>query len=701
MLESAARLNAQTVTVDPATLTLGYMNWLPMAGDASGYGGTGGGSWGLADLQASFSGTTLTLSPNINTYVPGNPYWVNANGSGANRMDANIYNEATGTYVGTTLTFNYNVVANTLASGYSAQAFIKDFAPDYSSVTQTTAALTPGAGSVSLLTSANAGDHIQYGFEMFGPNANPATVAALGTVVIAPATVVIAAGPTNLLSNAGFEADPPGENQSVPGWTSYGPNVYSETGATIAHDGVNYLKIYQDLGNGSVNFGGVYQDYISGPGATCSADGRAYMLSTDKLAGQNAVWIEVTFRDANANVLALYRSAIVTTNSVAKGIFPVNTWMDLPVTNQYNPITYVITNTVTHLTAPAGTCFVRYQLLLQGDGKGSGGSIYFDDCSLHSGNGSAYGNWNIVWSDEFNGTTINPNIWTYDIGNGGSNPGWGNNELEYYTSRTNNVYEAGGRLHIVAQQESYGGMNYTSARLKSQGLFSCKTGRIEWRAKLPQGVGCWPALWLLGTNISSIGWPGCGEIDVMENNGSSPGTVQGSLHSGSDETGYYNFISGAANTAFHTYTLDWTTNAILFYVDGHLYESQTGWSSSIGNYPFPFDQPFFFIMNLAIGGSFVGNPSSSSINGGTTFPAEMQVDYVRIYNQTAPLKLSANQTGATIMLNWPTNIVCHLQMLAPAASGLQTTNWTDLPTTSGPAYVAPTNGRAFYRLQSP
>ncbi len=289
MLESAARLNAQTVTVDPATLTLGYMNWLPMAGDASGYGGTGGGSWGLADLQASFSGTTLTLSPNINTYVPGNPYWVNANGSGANRMDANIYNEATGTYVGTTLTFNYNVVANTLASGYSAQAFIKDFAPDYSSVTQTTAALTPGAGSVSLLTSANAGDHIQYGFEMFGPNANPATVAALGTVVIAPATVAITAGPTNLLSNAGFEADPPGENQSVPGWTSYGPNVYSETGATIAHDGVNYLKIYQDLGNGSVNFGGVYQDYISGPGATCSADGRAYMLSTDKLAGQNAV----------------------------------------------------------------------------------------------------------------------------------------------------------------------------------------------------------------------------------------------------------------------------------------------------------------------------------------------------------------------------------------------------------------------------
>ena len=157
MLGAAAGVNSQTVTVDPGALTLGYMNWSPMPGDASGYGGTGGGVWGLADLQANFSGSILTLQPNTNTYVPGNNYWVNADGSGANRMDANIYNETTGSYVGTTLTFNYTVTANTLSSPYSSQAFIKDFAPDYSSFTAATAPLTVGAGSISLLTSTNAG----------------------------------------------------------------------------------------------------------------------------------------------------------------------------------------------------------------------------------------------------------------------------------------------------------------------------------------------------------------------------------------------------------------------------------------------------------------------------------------------------------------------------------------------------------------
>jgi hypothetical protein len=179
-------LNAQTVTVDPTTLTLGFMNWSPVAGNAPGYGGSGGGGWGVSDLRATFSGSTLTLLPNINVYNPTDHYWVNADGSGANNMDANIYNETAGTYVSTTLTFNFDVLANTLASPYTSVAFIKDFAPDYSSFTESSAALTPGLGSISLLTSANAGDHVQYGFETFGPDANPATVSALGSVIIAP-----------------------------------------------------------------------------------------------------------------------------------------------------------------------------------------------------------------------------------------------------------------------------------------------------------------------------------------------------------------------------------------------------------------------------------------------------------------------------------------------------------------------------------
>jgi PEP-CTERM motif-containing protein len=183
---TAVQANAQTVTVDPTTLTLGFMNWSPAPGDAAGYGGSGNSTWALSALPATFSGSTLTLAPNVNVYAPGVPYWVNADGSGANIMDANVYNETAGTYVGTTLTFQYDVLANTLVSPYTSIAFIKDFAPDYSSFVETTANLTPGLGSISLLTSANAGDHIQYGFETDGPDANPATVAALGTVVIGP-----------------------------------------------------------------------------------------------------------------------------------------------------------------------------------------------------------------------------------------------------------------------------------------------------------------------------------------------------------------------------------------------------------------------------------------------------------------------------------------------------------------------------------
>jgi hypothetical protein len=184
---AAVHLNAQTVTVDPTTLTLGYMNWSPVAGNAPGYGGTGSSGWGLSDLQATFSGSTLTLSPNVNVYNASDPYWVNADGSGANNMDANIYNETTGTYVNTLLTFQYYVLADTLVNSYTSVAFVKDFAPDYSSFTEFSLTLTPGLWSVGLHTSANAGDHIQYGFETVGPDANPATVAALGSVIIGPA----------------------------------------------------------------------------------------------------------------------------------------------------------------------------------------------------------------------------------------------------------------------------------------------------------------------------------------------------------------------------------------------------------------------------------------------------------------------------------------------------------------------------------
>jgi beta-glucanase (GH16 family) len=495
---------------------------------------------------------------------------------------------------------------------------------------------------------------------------------------------------SDILVNAGFEAD--GPKTSVVGWMTYGPNVYSESSPTLPRSGTNYLKVYQEF-NGAVNYTGVYQDNLSGPGAVYAADGWADTLSSDVLAGQNAAWIEVTFRDVSGNVLSLYRSAPITTNVIATGAFPKSTWIDLAVTNQYDPGSFAITNYTTALVAPAGTSYVRYQITFQGDAAKSGGSVYFDDLNLTQTGGETQGNWNIVWSDEFNGTSINTKTWTYDTGNGG----WGNNELEYYTSSRQNSYVSNGYLHIVALQQSMGGSSYTSARMKTEGLFSATYGRFEWRASLPAGVGFWPALWMLGTNINGIGWPECGEIDVVENNGSALTNVQGSLHSGSDETQIYT-LPGGSVTNFHNYLLEWSTNAISWYVDGVRYETQTGWSDSDGSYPFPFNQPFFIIMNIAVGGNYLGNPTTSNINANSSFPGQMLVDYVRLYSLTAPLELTAGTSGGQLSLTWPTNIVCHLESATDLSGGA---NWTNVTAAASPFSVNSLSTGAFYRLASP
>ena len=506
----------------------------------------------------------------------------------------------------------------------------------------------------------------------------------------------------NILSDPGFEADPGGQTQTIVGWTRFGRssgNTFGETGLP-ARTGMNYFKVFSAF-DGVTNYSGIFQDNPSAAGAVYSASGWAFTSASDMLAGHNLGWIEVTFRDPNEAILALYRSVLVATNLIGTSAFPKNTWVNLAVSNQYDPTTLQITNTSANLAAPAGTSFVRYQVTFEGDPNNSGGSLYFDDLGLTQTGGTpvAPTQWNIVWSDEFNGTNINPKVWTFDLGN---NNGWGNNELEYYTANARNAYVSNGLLHIAALKESTNGFAYTSARMKTEGLFSRTYGRFEFRAKLPAGHGFWPALWLLGTNITSIGWPACGEIDVVENNGTNTSMVQGSLHSGSDETAIYTLPNGGSVTNFHTYTLDWSPGAIKWFVDGDLnyYETQTSWSSSTGAFPAPFDEPFFIIMNLAVGGNYVGNPSIPVINT-STFPAEMQVDYVRIYSRTAPLQISATATSSYLTLNWPSNIVCHLQS-QDASSGLST-NWVNLPVTGGPFAMPlrPTNAGVFYRLVSP
>jgi len=506
----------------------------------------------------------------------------------------------------------------------------------------------------------------------------------------------------NILTNSGFET------ASLAGWTPFGANNYSQSGG-VAHGGVNYCKVYGQF-NGATNYTGIYQDNPSAPGAIYSADGWAYSLSSDYIRGQDLIWLEVSFRDASYNALALYRSVVVSSNNIAS-YGGLNTWFDLQITNQcsftnaskliLSPGT--VTNTVTSLVAPSGTVYARYQIVFEQGKDNASGSMYFDDLTLNQTGGTVVvppvTQWNIVWSDEFNGTSIDTSKWAFETGN---NNGWGNSEREYYTGRTNNAYVSNGILHIVARQESTNGFSYTSARMKTENLYTTTYGRVEWRAKLPAGVGMWPALWMLGANIGPVGWPGCGEIDVVETKGTAPATVQSSLHSGSDETGTYIFSGGDSSTNFHNYLLDWEPNSISFSVDGHLYETQTSWGTSISGatYPTPFNAPFFILMNLAVGGNYVGNPSISAINAGTIFPAEVQVDYVRVYERTVPLQISATQSNGNFVLICPTNIICHLQAQTNSLVGA---NWFDVsnPTNLFVIVPDPNNASVFFRLESP
>jgi beta-glucanase (GH16 family) len=512
----------------------------------------------------------------------------------------------------------------------------------------------------------------------------------------------------NLLGNPGFEIE------ALSSWTSFGANTYSESNSDVAHSGNNYFKIYQAF-NGQVNYNGIYQDVPCTPGSTYMADGWAYTLSSDALAGQNLAWLEVSFRDADGNILALYRSAAISTNRIASGEFPGSTWINLPITNQFDPENFQSIGAVTNLVAPEGTTVIRYQILFQGDALYSNGSMYFDDLSLNDNGQSpvSKNSWNIVWNDEFNSNSLDTSHWAYDIGTGPPYPGWGNNELEYYTSRSQNVYVADGFLHIHAQQESYGGQSYTSGKIKTSGLFSKKHGRFEFRAKLPTGTGFWPAIWMLPQNSPYGGWPNSGEIDIMENKGHIPNQEGGTLHFGGANGNdvffgkSYNFPIGDSVTNFHTYVLDWTTNSISWSVDGHVYQTQVNWWSNIGRssdtYPFPapFDQPFYIILNLAIGGNYIGNPTPDAIN--PNLPGEMLVDYVRVYDQTEPLELSiSNRLDGKIVLNWPADIVCHLQRLNDPAGLSGNANWSDVIGATNSFVIAPgSETSVFYRLQSP
>ncbi|HET7107611.1 MAG TPA: glycoside hydrolase family 16 protein [Candidatus Acidoferrum sp.] len=249
---------------------------------------------------------------------------------------------------------------------------------------------------------------------------------------------------------------------------------------------------------------------------------------------------------------------------------------------------------------------------------------------------SANTSWTLTWSDEFDapdGSAPDPKKWTEETGGGG----WGNNELEYYTARRINSYVEHGNLVIAALQEKFTGpdgvtRDYTSARLKTEKLFTQKYGKFEARIRIPKGQGLWPAFWMLGDDIPAKGWPACGEIDIMENIGREPAKVYGTIHgpgySGDKSLGaLYAFPSGNAADDFHVFAVEWEPNEIRFYVDGHLYETRTPADLPAGA-RWAFDHPFFLILNVAVGGGWPGNPDAS-----TKFPQQMLVDYVRVYSR--------------------------------------------------------------------
>ena len=239
--------------------------------------------------------------------------------------------------------------------------------------------------------------------------------------------------------------------------------------------------------------------------------------------------------------------------------------------------------------------------------------------------------WVLMWSDDFDGKAgISPDStkWTYDIGNSG----WGNSELQYYTKRPSNVQLSGdGNLIITAIKESFSGASYTSARIKTKGLFSQTYGRFEARIKTPTGPGIWPAFWLLGDNIDQVNWPMCGEIDIMEQRGQQSAITYGSIHGpgnfGANAiTKGYGLTSGRFDTDFHIYAVEWGEDYIDFYIDTYLYQRIKTENISGKRV---FNTPFFMILNVAVGGNYVGYPTS-----GTPFPQSMYIDYVKVYKHS-------------------------------------------------------------------
>jgi len=284
-------------------------------------------------------------------------------------------------------------------------------------------------------------------------------------------------------------------------------------------------------------------------------------------------------------------------------------------------------------------------------------TYYYGTCDISLNDGGSEGDdggeiveeWDLVWSDEFNGTDIDMSKWSYELGTG--NWGWGNGEAQYYTDRSDNSYINNGKLVIEALLENYGESNYTSARMVTKNKGDWTYGRFEVRAKLPSGTGTWPAIWMMPTDSEYGGWPDSGEVDIMEHVGFDPGVIHANCHNDT-----YNWMDGIPpsggdiniadfNDSFHTYTLEWTESSLKWFVDDILYYTYTntyqGWST------WPYNHDFFFILNIAIGGTWGGQQGIDD----TIFPQKMEIDYVRVYQNADYIPPDLPKTTLIVDMN--------------------------------------------------
>jgi beta-glucanase (GH16 family) len=265
--------------------------------------------------------------------------------------------------------------------------------------------------------------------------------------------------------------------------------------------------------------------------------------------------------------------------------------------------------------------------------------------------------WNLVWSEEFSGTTLNEEVWNYEIGFG--NAGWGNNELQYYRSGESNLIVADGKASIIAKQENFGSAEYTSARVQTKGKYDVQYGRIEARIKVPMGQGIWPAFWMLGSNIDAVGWPECGEIDILEHVNNEM-QVHGTIHWDNNGHQYQGGSISTDPTQYHNYAIEWDADQLRWYLDGILYYTRNIGAAQYSE----FHEPFFFILNVAVGGNWPGSPDNT-----TVFPAVMEVDFIRVYEWSElPTTVEGNDNKKKISIVINNNQIQFSHLPSSAAS---------------------------------